>query len=176
MNFKAMNLFLSEDNIKEHLEHLRQLRLKYSILSKSLPEIKDKDIGDLLKLGINRKVREEVIELLWQIKSHELFFNSFSLNPRWSEEIRKYNTSHERFLYDIMMEAKDKSYGFLYVLNDKQKKLLIKCTEGFDGAFAKYEPILCIDLYEHTYFLDYRFKKEKFLRNALAYFDIGRLE
>jgi len=175
MNIKAMSFFLSEDNIKEHLEHLRYLRMKYSILLKSIPEIQGKDIGSLLRTAIDRKAREEAIELLWQIKSHELFFNSFAENPTWGEDVRKYNTSRERFLYDILMEVKDKSFGYLYVYKDKQKRLLTDYSDRFDGAFAKYEPLLCIDLYEHTYFLDYRFKKEKFLRNALAYFNTGGL-
>ena len=122
MNYKAMNMFLSEDNIKEHLEHVRQLRLKYSLLAKSVPEIKGKDFRDLLTSGMNKKIREEATDLLWQIKSHELFFNSFSINPCRSDQFKKKNISPERFLYDVLMETKDRSYGFLYVIKDKNNQ------------------------------------------------------
>lgn len=175
MNLKVMNLFLSEENIKRHVEHLRTLRLKYSVLEKSLPEIKDRDIISISRSAINRKVKEEALELLWLIKSHELFFNSFSENPVWCEGVRKHNSSRERFVYDVLMEAKDKDCGFLYIYPDKQKKLITVYTDRFDGAFVKYEPRLCLDLYEHTFFSDYGFKREKFLRNALMYFDTSRL-
>ena len=175
MNNKALNFFLSEDNIKEHLEHLRYLRLKYSVLIKSFRELEGMGLSEILKMSLNKNIKEEAIELLWQIKSHELFFYSFVENPLSTDKIRKENVSKERFLYDIMTYAQDKDYGFLYVYKDKQNNIVNLFTDHYDGAFAKYQPILCIDLYEHTYFLDYRFKKDKFLRNALAYFDLGRL-
>lgn len=175
MNFKVMNLFLSEENIKRHLEHLRTLRLKYSVLEKSLPELKEKTMADVGRLGINRKIRDEALEILWLIKSHELFFNSFTKNPIWSDDIRKHNSSRERFVYDLLIETKGRDSGFLYVYPDRQKRLLTVYTDRFDGAFIKYEPRLCLDLYEHTYFVDYGFKKERFLRNALMYLDTGRL-
>lgn len=175
MNFKVMNMFLSEENIKRHLEHLRTLRLKYSVLEKSLPELKGKDMTVVARSGINKKIKEEALELLWLINSHELFFNSFNDNPTWSEAMRKHNSSRERFVYDLLMEARDKDCGFLYIYPDRQKRLLTVYTDRFDGAFVKYEPKLCLDLYEHTYFSDYGFKKEKFLRNALMYLDTGRL-
>lgn len=175
MNFKVMNFFLSEENVKLHIEHLRTLRLKYSVLEKSLPELKGKEMTVIARSAINRKIKEEALELLWQIKSHELFFNSFAENQTWSEEIRKHNSSRERFVYDLLMEARGKDCGFLYVYPDRRKKLMTVYTDRFDGAFVKYEPRLCLDLYEHTYFSDYGFKKEKYLRNALMYLDTSRL-
>ena len=105
MNIKAMSFFLSEDNIKEHLEHLRYLRMNYSILLKSIPEIQGKDIGSLLRTAIERKAREEAIELLWKIKSHELFFNSFSENQKWNDELKKRNCSKERFIYEATIQG-----------------------------------------------------------------------
>lgn len=175
MNFKAMNMFLSEENIKRHLEYLRTLRLRYSVLEKSLPELSGKNIIEIARLGISKKVKEEALELLWQIKSHELFFNSFCEAPSWPETIRRRNSSRERFAYDLLMDARGRDYGFLYVFSDRQEKLVTVYTDRFDGAFVKYEPRLCLDLYEHTYFTDYGFKKERFLRGALSYLDTGRL-
>ena len=171
MNFKAINCFLSEDNIKEHLEYLRLLRLKYSVLVKSFHELEGKNIIDIYKTTLNRRVREEAVNLLWKIMSHELFFNSFEENA----SIRKQSVVIDRLIYDIMTEAQEKNYGFLYVYKNKQNDVTYMLVDHFDGVFIKYKPLLCLDLYEHTYFLDYRFKKDRFLRNALTYFDFGRL-
>ena len=176
MNLKAMNLFLSEENIKKHLDHLRTMKLKYSILEKSMPEIKGKSISEISKSTINRKVKNEALELFWYIKSHELFFNSFTENPTLTEEMRKQSFSKEKFIYDVICEAKEKNYGFLFVYLDKQGKIKTSFASEFEGAFVKYEPKLCMDLYEHTYFSDYGFQKEKFLRGAFGYFDTGRLK
>lgn len=175
MNLKAMKMFLSEENVKKHLEHFRNLRLRFSVLEKSIPELKGKDISAVSKLSISRKIKDEALELLWQIKSHELFFNSFTINPLWNEEIRKHNSSRERLIYDVFSQVKDLYYGFLYVYTDRHKNIITIYSNKYDGTFVKYQPSLCLDLYEHTYFNDYGFKKDKFLSNALGYFDTGRL-
>ena len=44
-----------------------------------------------------------------------------------------------------------------------------------DGAFLRYEPVLAVDMYEHAYFNDYGFEKEKYLRTSLEYLDLERL-
>ncbi|MBO7196943.1 MAG: hypothetical protein J6V80_06450, partial [Clostridia bacterium] len=64
MNFKAMNQFLSEENIKRHLEHLREYKLKLSILVKSIPELKGLSFAEILKSDIKREVKNEASELL----------------------------------------------------------------------------------------------------------------
>lgn len=175
MNSKAMNMFLSEDNVKKHLEHLRTFKLKYSILEKSVPELKDKEIKEILRLNLSRDIKEEALRLLWYIKSHEIFFDSFTENPKRSESVEKHFMSRERLVYDIFVIAKDRDHGFLYVYSDWQGTPHIAVSDGNEGAYMKFEPKLCIDLYEHTYFSDYGFNKDKYLRNALMYLDTGRL-
>ena len=175
MNLKVMNLFLSDENIKKHLEHFRTFKLKYSVLEKSVTELKGMCISEVFKSNFGKEEKTEALTLLWQIKSHELFFKSFSEAPRWNDEMKKHFSSRDKFLYDILCEANDVSGGFLYVYKDRQQNIRIIFADEYDGAFVKYEPMLCLDLYEHTYFADYGFNKEKFLKNALAYFDTGRL-
>ena len=176
MNVEAMNLFLSDGNIKRHLEHLREERLRYSILEKSYPQIKGCAIGQLVRLNIDRDVKDEAISRLWYIKAHECFFNSFTERQTWRKELIKYYPSKERLLYDIYIEAMEKDHGFLFIYIDKQGTPKWIFADKSDGAFIRYEPILTLDLYEHTYFLDYGFEKKLFLRNALAYLNISSLD
>ena len=175
MNLKAMNMFLSEDNIKKHLEHLRNQKLRYSILEKSVPELKGKTINEIYRMPLSRDIKDEALCLLWYIRSHETFFDSFTDHPKKSETVEKNFSSRERLIYDIFLKAKEKNCGFLYVYNDRQGLTRITFSEKNDGAYLSFEPALCIDLYEHTYFSDYGFKKESFLRGALGYLDTGRL-
>ena len=70
MNLKAMKMFLSEENVKKHLEHFRNLRLRFSVLEKSIPELKGKDISAVSKLSISRKIKDEALELLWPIPGY----------------------------------------------------------------------------------------------------------
>ena len=148
MNFKALNTFLSEENIRRHEEYLNSLRLKLSILEKSDPTV----------MRIGSQIRREVAELALEIKSHEKFFDSFCLDQR---------TGHEQIKYEIYCQAMRREYGFLYIYYDRGIKL------SFDMPRA--EKCLCIDLYEHCYFLDYGFKKDKFLKNCISHLDLARL-
>lgn len=174
MNLKAMNFFLSEDNIKRHLEHLRNYRLRLSILEKSLPELKGKSMTQIIRSGLNRDIKEEALTLHWYIKAHECFFNSFCDAPKRSEIINKRFSSRERFVYDMYLEAMKREYGFLFVYLDRGAPKIAFSTAD-DKIFMRFDPLLALDLYEHTYFADYGFAKDKFLRSALTYFDTGRI-
>ena len=173
MNFEAMNLFLSEGNIKRHLEHLREKRLCYSILEKSMPQLRDLTMNEIIRLNIDREVKEEALSLLWYIKSHECFFDSFSENHPVGNISR---LSAEKLLYEVYTEAMRRDHGFLFVSLDKQGIPRLTFSMGNDGSFIKYEPILALDLYEHTYFFDYGFDKKRFLQNAIKYLNISSLD
>ena len=174
MNLKAMNMFLSEDNIKKHLAHLRDYRLKLSILEKSLPELKGMTPTDIMRSNFSAEIKNEALKYHWQIKAHEIFFDSFALNYNRSEALTNYYSSRERFAYDIYRKAMEKECGFIFITIKNGKPQIIYLPSG-DYSLFKIAPVLAIDLFEHTYFLDYGFDKEKFFRNALMYLDTGRL-
>ena len=175
MNVMPMNMFLSEDNIKRHLEHLRTYRLRYSILEKSFPDIKGKDIAGIVRMKIKREIKDEALSLLWYIKSHECFFDSFTDRQQKGGKLTKHYSSRDKFLYDLFVEAKEREYGFLFVYLDKYGIPRCRFSTATDGAFINYEPILALDLYEHAYFNDYGFNRDRYLRSALEYLDLERL-
>lgn len=175
MDISAMNMFLSEDNIKRHLEHYRTQKSRLSIIEKSFPIIKGRSIGEICRLSIDRTARAEAMWLMWYIESHGCFFDSFSLSPEKTEIISKSYSSREKFLYEIYLEAMKREHGFLYIYLDKgTPKIMFEAEPNI--AFFKVKPMLCLDLYEHTYFSDYIFGKDKFVRSALSYLNTGKLK
>lgn len=74
MDYSTMRLFLSEENIKMHLEYLNKQRLVYSILQKSNPQIVGDNIKDIFNKNLSQKDKFDAINLLCDIKSHEIFF------------------------------------------------------------------------------------------------------
>ena len=172
MDYLAMNMFLSEDNIKRHLEHFRTYKLKYSIMEKSFPEIKSKTSSEILKLSISREIKEKLIFLLWQINSHKLYFDSFKERQ---EKAKNTKINIEKLIFDTYSLAKDKEYGFIYIFVDKSGKIIQRYENTPGNAFIKYEPILAIDIYEHAYLFDYGYSFDKYLRASLTYLDIEKL-
>lgn len=167
MRIEAMRTFLSEDAIREHLEHYRLERCKYAILEKSIPGIRGKSLRELYELPLNKELKKEILPKVIFLKSHELYFSSFCERRLTCNEIRKYYSSEAAFLYEVEEKACRMRCGFLYIARDRSGKPVAireeECAFGRDFA-----PCLAIDMAEHAYFLDYRFEREKYIRGALA--------
>lgn len=175
MNTRAMNIFLSEENINRHLDYFRRLKLKYSILEKSFPFLTSKSLGEVASCNLNRADKFEVMNLLWEIYAHECYFNSFTSQPQRCDKIKAFYSSQDRFVYELYDMSKEQNSGFLFVYLDGKGKPSASISNKPDGAFVKYLPVLALDLCEHSYFADYGFKKDKYIRSALTYFDLSKL-
>ncbi len=175
MFYDGMLTFLSRDNIMLHLSFLEKLKLKYSILEKSYEGIKGKTLVQIPKLRIPIDVREEAIATLSEIESHNLYFSSFSDKTYVCKEIREYYSSEEAFLYEIFEEAVKSKGNFLFVCRDGRGKPMIFSDKSFAELYQKYKPLLALDLCEHSYFIDYGFDREEYLRRAVGKLDLLKL-
>ena len=171
-----MDCFLSNNNILRHKEHLKTIRSKLSIIVKSCPEINNMNIDALERMRIDRDVKGEVIYLRKYIMAHELFFDSFSDSVGKCTKLKAAKCSKERFLYDILEKAKVSNNCFAFVYINKRQIPCIDISKDLAKPFSAYTPILALDLYEHTYFTDYGFDLEKYIKNALIYFNLNRVE
>ena len=171
MNFEGLNCFLSEDNIRRHREFLNTARLKLSILTKSDGRLKGITLGEAKRLRGDRSLREELCSLLWCINSHEAYFDSFRVNPY--VDPRKKSIS-EKLLYDIYSLGMNRDYGFICI-SAEGDNVKLSFSDGNNRLDNFDDKILCLDLYEHAYFLDYGFNKDKYLKNAISHLDIGRV-
>ena len=174
MNLTAMRMFLSEDNIQRHLDYLNTLKLRFSILEKSFPLLFQADFSAIYRLKIDKQIKNEAIDLLKNIRSHELFFDSFSETHKRNEKIKEQFISRDSLLYEIEKVAKDTEIGFVYIFINKTGKIDI--SHSNDSAFVIFKPILAVDVSEHSYFLDYGYKKDKYLRGALSYLDTEKIK
>jgi Fe-Mn family superoxide dismutase len=166
---------LSEENLDINREYLRMKRLKYSILEKSINGIKDKDIHNITRQKLNREDKKDVLELLSDITLHDIFFSSFCDNTFLSHHsIRAFYGSEAGFLNEVYRECMSLSQGFVCVYQD-EGRIRISGSSDNVGLFKLGTPILAIDIFEHAYFLDYGFDKDRYLRSALPYFDISKL-
>ena len=175
MNITAMRCFLSEENILRHMDYLNTLKLKLSVIEKSFPEMQGLDISQISRTNLPADAKSDAAELMWRIKSHTCFFDSFVEENSINKNKKKLGISVEKIIYDVYSLAMEKEYGFIYMFVDKKSRPRLRFTHENDGAFVKYMPLISIDLYEHTYFSDYGFKKDKFLRNALIHLDLNKL-
>ena len=167
--------FFSEENYEIHKSYLRTLRLKYSILEKSMDGIKDKKINDIIRQKMKRSDKKDVVDLLWEIVLHEMFFVSFSENTfLMSELVSSIFGSEAAFLNEIFRMAMKIKCGFICVYTTPNN-IYLSSSDQLEYLFKYGTPVLSIDISEHAYFLDYGFDKERYLRSALPFLDISKL-
>ncbi|MBE6532452.1 MAG: hypothetical protein E7676_02955 [Ruminococcaceae bacterium] len=175
MNKSILLEFLSEDNLNLHISHMKNEASKYSILEKSIPRLVGVPISEIYRLGLKKDECEDALAIRSCVEAHKLYFDSFSYLNQKCEKVREYFGSVDKFLYEVFECAREGSEGFVYVFLDNRKRPLIEFCKGYDILINK-TPILALDLFEHAYFWDYGFKKEKYLRVAISRLDIEKLE
>jgi superoxide dismutase len=170
-----MNRFLSEESIALHKEYVRLQRLKYSIIESAVPMLKDADVMDVYRMKMTSRDRRDALDLLSEIKLHELFFSSFSdrIYPR-SPLVGSAYGSEADFLNFIYKRALALPHGFVLVYLVGDRIELREVIAPLD-AFSSHTPTLALDVCEHVYFTDYGFDKERYLSLALPYLDLARL-
>ena len=175
MEISHLRNFLSEENIRMHVGYMKNLKHRYSINEKSVPEIRGKRMEEIVKLGLSRKLVSELSALASEIKLHECYFSSFALSPSVSESLRKYYGSENSFCYGMLEVAKGGTGGFLCVFLDSRGRPVTRIVSP-TGLKIGESPVLALDLEEHAYFLDYGFKREEYFRAAISHLNIAKLQ
>ena len=170
---QALRLFLSEENIKEHEHYLYDLKLKYSVLTKSVSALSGMTLREIWRRLPRSDVKNEAIALLSEITAHEIFFDSFSDKRVRSPKLRNVYGSEDAFIYELYRAVKDTKSGFLYVYTGGKIRYEV-CEDG--GFFFKGEiPTLAVDLFEHAYLKDYSFDRKRYLNAALCCLDLSKI-
>ncbi len=167
----GLDSVLSEEALNLHKEHLKKLKLKYSILEKSFPEISGKSIREISRMKLRE--REEILSLLRDIKAHELYFNSFGREFQSSGALRDKYRTEASFLYELYEAAKSTKVDFIFVSLIGGK---IDYEIGSESSFIKTVPLLAIDLCEHAYFMDFGFEKEEYLAKIISCLNLNSLD
>ena len=168
--------FLSEGSLALHMEYVRRLRLKYSILEKSVKEIKSKNLYDILRQKIKITDKTDALNLISEIVLHDVFFSSFRDEECMaSQEARRHFGSESALLYSLYRQGMKLRFGFVCVYC-REDKIWTRSSENMIDLVVPTEPTLAVDVCEHSYFCDFGFDKERYLLSALSHLDLSRLE
>ena len=173
MNTEPIRLFLTADNIRYHIDYYKLLKAKFSIYQKSIPELNDTNFKEIKNMGLNRQLAAEIRELFAEMKSHEIYFSSFTTQQTVNASILKHYSSKEAFLYDVLCCSVNSKSNFVYVGMFKNKPVI---TDNAIESFDLYDVKLAVDISEHAYFLDYRFDRERYIKNALTHLNLIKLD
>ncbi|AFP83959.1 superoxide dismutase [Candidatus Carsonella ruddii] len=185
-NYKK-NIFLSEKQFKNHefifLNYIKKLN------------------NYLIKNNINVKNKFELIDFLYDLPeyeknifsqliggylNHEYYFNNitFELINCFGEikkNIIKNFKNYENFKINFIKNFINFN-GWGWVVINNNKIFMLKTYENNNPLFSvnlggyNSIPLLCVDLHEHSYYLDYLNNKELYLKNFLNYINWFEVE
>ncbi len=169
---KGMSSFLSPTAEREHREYLTTLKHRANIWKKNGYDIGKITEREILASRLYREERESLAELKHDVEMHELYFSSFSGTYMPCAAVKRSFGSENNFAYELSRYAEKKKMGFVCVYTDRSGRVGFCDSERLPAGAT---PRLAIDVSEHAYFRDYGFKKEKYLRAAIARLDFSRL-
>ena len=141
----GIECIVSSETLSLHRAHLDALRAKK-------------------RMGLNMSK-----DLDADIQSHVLYFSSFCRERMRCERIRKGYGSENAFVFELKEYAERQSACFLYIFPLHRFPYV-----GFSASAKDIRrTVLCIDLFEHAYFLDYGFDRSAYLTAALSHLDLS---
>lgn len=120
-----------------------------------------------------------------QVWNHEFFFKQFSKNPNHKIGPKlecliagKFN-SEEDFIKECINKGLSQfGSGYLWVYINEYGLFTIETGNNAENLVKrkKCNPILCIDLWEHSYYLDYQSARKNYLENIFKVIDWDIIE
>ena len=185
LDYKDLSPYISELSLNIHLNIykdnlamlnrlLKQVNYDYIYSMKDL--IKHIDIFPL-------NIRGEILYYLSSVLNHNLFFYNIS-NNKYLEpvglikmSIDKYFGNYNKFKQEFTRNALNlKGSGYTFLVREKSGALKIINTSNEDSPYYYgYEPIIGLDLWEHSYFLDYYNDKNTYIANFFKIIDFNKI-
>lgn len=175
---QALKPYLSEETLKYHFEKHHLGYVNTLIMLTKGTELEHLSIMEII--AIKGEISEKIYNNAAQIFNHDFYWSSLSANggkpnEELSSVINKCFGDMEG-LYKVYIEKASETFGSGWswlVLDKASSKLSIINTPNADNPlmYDNLIPILTIDLWEHSYYIDYRNDRksyvEKLIKNCL---------
>ena len=164
--------FVSERALALHKMHIEEEKVRLALYEKTYPDIVNNGIKGVLRSRYKEK--REILKMALNIRCHELYFSSFDKHYTMSSSVRSTYGTEASFLYEIRKYATKCDKDFIFIYSDGEKVFLRGDDEV--GLLKAFGNVLVIDLKEHSYFLDYGFDREEYVRRLLPHLNLSILD
>jgi Fe-Mn family superoxide dismutase len=174
---------VSEKNIEEHLKLYKGYVTNTNLVLDKIEEYnKDQEANSYILGEMYRRFSFEFNGM----RNHEYYFSSISGGPKEiNKEGNLYKTivknwnSFENFISQFKKLAMTRGIGWAMLYNDKSDgKLFISWVdEQHLGQLNGISPILCLDMWEHSYITDYQPSgKKQYIEDFFVNINWGNIE
>lgn len=185
LNYNDLSPYISADTLNIHLNIYKDnLAILNRLLKQNNYDYKY-SMKDLIKyidiFPLN--IRGEILYYLSSILNHNLYFYNISNNKYLEpvgligKDINKYFGNYTNFKQEFTNKALNlKGSGYTFLVREKNGTLKIINTSNEDSPYYyDYEPIIGLDLWEHSYFLDYYNDKSTYIANFFKIIDFNKI-
>lgn len=179
--YGAFSPKLSGDNLKNHYEehYLKYLnKLNQILVNQNFSFLYP--VSDLYKNidAFPISVRDDILFQAGGVVNHELYFQSITprkvelLEPLRSKIIQKYGSvsSFEEEFFSLATSLPGSGYAFLAV-NRLGDLVLLNLPNQDSPYLYGMKPILAFDVWEHSYYIDYRNHRDTYTNNLIPFLD-----
>lgn len=167
--------------------HYKQFYLKYVDTFNSLIKT-DESVVSVLKLIINNDLRDSFSKeynIASQIYNHEMFFEQFTGINVNLKESRFYNIllknkyNYVNFVREVISKGADLfGSGYIWIFLDSNYNLQIRPFHNANNlvTLEGCTPLITIDLWEHSYLLDYGNDRKNYISRVLDSINYGVID
>ena len=127
-------------------------------------------------------IRGEILYYLGAVLNHNLYFYNISNKKnilhigRIKEDIDKYFGNYNKFKDEFIKKANNlKGSGYTFLVHDGNKLAIINTSNEDTPYSYNFIPIICLDLWEHAYYLEYLNNREAYINNFFNIIDFNKI-
>lgn len=176
-DYKALEPYISGKTMELHhdkhhqtyLDNLNKLITGTELENESLENIIIKSAGQADKIAIFNNAA--------QVFNHDFFWKAlrpagddpfFGLSEELKNSIEKNFSSLENFLLEFKTAGLAQfGSGWVWLVKDGDDLKIVKTTNADNPLTSNLKPLLSIDVWEHSYYLDYQNKRADYLETVL---------
>jgi len=127
----------------------------------------------------NESDREDILFNLGGVINHKKYFESISSNREKPNKllsilISNYYGNFDNFKEQFKRKALSlKGAGYTYLVLDNNKLNIVNLKNQDNPYSMNYTPLLCIDMWEHSYYINYENYKENYIDNFFEIVDFS---
>lgn len=185
LNYNDLNPYIDKETITTHLNIYKKNLAKLNQLLNQANYNYSYSLKDLIT-HINifpLNIRGEILYYLSSILNHNLYFYNISNQNNKlpigtiSKDINKQFGNYNNFKQQFTTKALElKGSGYTFLVRDNNGTLKIINTSNEDSPYYYgMEPIIGLDLWEHSYFLQYKDNKETYINNFFNIIDFKKI-
>lgn len=172
----SLEPYIDADTLTIHHENIEQEYInKLNLIVENTPKLKEKSLYTLLSKPniLPKELREKFLDAAGAIYNHEFFWSSIisdamkTPSSNIGDAINKQYGSFDNFKNEFEKVALNiLTPGWIWLVSDNHGNLSIISTSNNNTPIGiKKYPIICLDLWEHAYYLKYQDRKIEYIKS-----------